>query len=366
MARRRTTGSSNHRSRWWWVLGALAVLGAGLWFARTPLLLALVPRLAAERMATDALRALPDGLHLGLCGTGSPFPDERRGGPCTLVIAGSRMWLVDAGAGSVRSIGRMGFDVGRIDALLLTHFHSDHIDGLGELMLQRWVAGQRSEPLPVHGPPGVEGVIGGLMQAYAPDRHYRVAHHGAATVPPGGFGGAPRAFALGPEGRAVLLKDADLEVVAFAVDHAPVHPAVGFRVAYKGRVVVISGDTNPSPAVQREAQGADVLLHEALQPELVNRLQQGAERAGRANLRKIFADILDYHTTPEEAAVIAQAAGVRLLVLHHIVPALALPGLEQAFLGRAAEAFQGPIRVGRDGDFISLPARGSTIEESRR
>ncbi|MFN0186009.1 MAG: MBL fold metallo-hydrolase [Aquabacterium sp.] len=350
----------------WTLLVIAMALGMAAWLARTPLLLAAAPAIAAQRLSADPVKDLPDGLHVGLCGAGSPFPDEQRAGPCTLVLAGQRLLVVDVGAGSVRNIGRMGFSHGRIDAVLLTHFHSDHIDGLGELMLQRWVAGARTEPLPVHGPPGIEQVVGGLMQAYAQDRHYRVAHHGAATVPPTGFGGLPRAFTLGPEGRVVVLREDDLEVVAFAVDHAPVHPAVGYRIAYKGRVVVISGDTKASTAVRREARGADLLVHEALSPALVAALREGARRTGRTHLVKIFDDIPDYHATPRQAAETARDAGARYLLLNHIVPALPLPGLEQAFLGGADDIFTGPLKVGRDGDFISMPAGSTAIQATRR
>lgn len=348
------------------LLAAVGALAVAAYALRTPLLLAAAPRLAAARMAADPARELPDGLHVGLCGSGSPFPDEQRAGPCTLVLAGQRLFIFDAGSGSVRNIGRMGFTHGRIDAVFLTHFHSDHIDGLGELMLQRWVSTGRREPLPVHGPAGVEQVVAGFMQAYAQDQHYRVAHHGQATVPASGFGGVARPFLIGPSGRVTVLDEGGVEVVAFLVDHAPVHPAVGYRVSYKGRRVVISGDTRQSAAVQREARGADVLLHEALSPVLVDRLKQGAVQAGRANLAKVFDDILDYHATPEQAAATARDAGVRLLLLHHIVPALPLPGLEQAFLGRAGEIFDGALRVGRDGDFVSLPAGSTAIDIGRR
>jgi ribonuclease Z len=349
------------------VLGGVAtaaLLVAAGWIWRAPLSVALAQRGAAARMAADPAAELGDGLHVGLCGAGSPFPDERRSGPCTLVLAGQRLFIFDAGSGAARRIGSMGFSLGRIEAVFLTHFHSDHIDGLGELMLQRWVSESNAAPLPVHGPAGVEAVVAGFMQAYAQDRRYRVAHHGAAIVPDTGFGGTALPFAIAPPERVVLIKDADLEIAAFAVDHAPVHPAVGYRIRYKGRSVVLSGDTRKFAAVQREAAGADLLVHEALSPRLVAALQQGA--AGRPKLQQIFVDIVDYHSTPEQAAEIARDAKVRMLLLNHIAPPLPLPGMEAAFLGRAGEIYDGPLRVGVDGDFVSLPAGSTRIERSRR
>ena len=223
------------------------------------------------------------------------------------------MFLVDAGSAASRNLVKMGFNPGDIEALFLTHFHSDHIDGLGEVMLQRWAGGSHADPLPVYGPTGVEGVVAGFMQAYAPDEQYRVAHHGPQVVPPGGFGGAAHSFDIAaPGGRVVLLNEPDLEIVAFGVNHEPAHPAAGYRIRYKDRTVVLSGDTIKWPAVEREARGVDLLVHEALSVPLVANLQRAAEKAGKTNIARIFADIPGYHTTPEQAAGIARDAGVRL------------------------------------------------------
>lgn len=346
------------------LLGTVLVLGLLLGAAyvfRAPLSVQLAARIAPGRLAENLLPQLPDGLHVGLCGAGSPFPDPERGGPCTVVVAGKRLFVFDAGSGSARNIGRMGFVLGQVEAVFLTHFHSDHIDGLGELMLQRWVTTSNTAPVPVYGPRGVEQVVDGLRQAYTQDRHYRVAHHGDATVPASGFGGEARSFALALQIPTVVLQDADLQITAFSVDHAPIHPAVGYRIRYKGRSVVLSGDTRKSAIVQREAQGVDLLVHEALSEELMAVLERSAAATGRPRLQKIFNDILNYHTTPEQAAEVARDAGVRYLLLNHIVPALPLPGMEAAFLGKAPGIFPGPVRVGRDGDFVSLPAASAEI-----
>lgn len=351
-----------------WSLFALLVLAAAIaWVWRAELALAVAQRVAARHLAHDGLDALPDGLHVGLCGAGSPFPDDRRSGPCTLVIAGQRMLVFDAGNGAARNIGKMGFMAGRVDAVFLTHFHSDHIDGLGELMLQRWVQGSHKTPMPVFGPDGVEQVLDGLHQAYSLDKGYRVKHHGDHVVPASGFGTVPREFALGSHPRVQVFKDADLEITAFGVEHDPVHPAVGYRIDYKGRHVVISGDTRRSAAVLREAAGADLLVHEALSPMVLGALQKVAQETGRPRLAQLLSDIHDYHATPEQAAEIARDAKVGFLLLNHIVPTLPpLPGMEKAFLGQAPSIFNGPLRVGVDGDFVSLPSGSKDILHSRR
>ena len=315
-----------------WSLVAAALLGTAAYAFRGPLSIALARHIAGDRLAADLLRELPDGLHVGVCGAGSPFPDDKRAGPCTVVVAGKRLFVFDAGSGAARNIGRLGFVHGRIEAIFLTHFHSDHMDGLGELMLQRWVSTGNQAPVPVHGPDGVDTVVAGWRQAYTPDQGYRVAHHGEATVHAAGFSGTAQPFAIGADGRAVVL----------------------------------SGDTKQSDAVRREAQGADLLVHEALSTPLMAILADGATQAGRANLKKIFGDILDYHASPEQAAQTAREAKVGYLLLNHIVPALPLPGMEQAFLGAAPGVFSGPIRVAADGDFFSLLPGSSEITLTRR
>lgn len=366
-------------SRWKKVLLALAAvciaLGGVVYAWRGEIALAMMKRNITTALATDPIGELPDGLHVGLCGAGSPFPDALRSGPCVAVVAGRRLYVVDAGDGAARNLQRMALTPGRVEAVLLTHFHSDHIDGLGALMLQRWVGGANTTPLPVHGPDGVDAVVAGFNAAYMQDRGYRVAHHGAQTVSPDGFGGTPKSFAVKattPFTRAteqadvVVISDGDLKISAFPVSHAPIEPAVGYVFEYKGRKVVISGDTTPSVRVEAAAKGADVLIHEALAPDLVRLLEEGARAAGRPKLEKIFKDITDYHTTPEQAADIAQRAGAGYLLLHHIVPALPVAALEGPFLGAARWRFSGPIKLGRDGDFISLPATSKAITVTNR
>ncbi len=353
---------------WKWVALCATTLAVVAYVWRVPLSLRVAERVASHRLSVDPIAALPDGLHVGVCGSGSPFPDDKRAGPCTLVVAGKRLFVFDAGSGSVKNIGKLGFSHGRIEAIFLTHFHSDHIDGLGELLLQRWASAAHTVPVDVHGPLGVDQIVDGLMQAYAQDRYYRVTHHGDATVPSSGFGASAKPFQMG-EGlgqQRVLIQDPDLQISAFNVDHAPVHPSVGYLIRYKGRSVVLSGDTKQSKAIELVAQGADVLVHEALSPALVEVLKKGATQAGRANLVKIFEDIVDYHTTPEQAAQTAKAAQVRFLLLNHIVPALPLPGLETAFLGNAGQVYDGPIRIAHDGDFLTLPVGGTAVNVSSR
>jgi ribonuclease Z len=150
------------------------------------------------------------------------------------------------------------------------------------------------------------------------------------------------------------------------VVHTPVDPAVGYRFDYRGRSVVVSGDTAPSPRVEAASKGVDVLVHEGLAPNLVAIQHSDAVKAGRTNLAAITHDILSYHTAPEAAAAIAQRAGVRYLLFTHIIPPLPLRALEGPWLGKSRDIFHGAIRVGHDGDFLSLPAGSTEIRRTDR
>jgi ribonuclease Z len=294
------------------------------------------------------------------------MPDPQRSGPCVAVIAGKRLFVIDTGSGSARTLARMRFSPGLVERVLLTHFHSDHIDGLGEMMLQRWVNGAHREPLPVHGPEGVQGVVDGFNAAYGLDKGYRIAHHGEEIVPPAGFGGVAIPFSFDEAGEVTVVDDGGFTVKAFKVDHAPVEPAVGYRISYKGRTAVISGDTKALATVEAQSRGADLLVHEALSPALVGMIGEAASAGGKANIAKIMTDIVDYHTTPEEAAEVAARAKVKVLLLTHIVPPLPLSALDGPFLGSARQRFDGPLSVGRDGDLVSMPAGGSDVTLSSR
>lgn len=318
-------------------------------------------RVSAGAVGRDLPSELGDGLHVFVCGSGSPMPDPGRAGPCLGVLAGTRAYVFDVGSGSARRLGRMGFPVGKLDGVFLTHLHSDHFDGLGELLLQDWVGASRARPLPIAGPVGTAEVVGGLNAAYRIDSTYRTAHHGAAIANPAGYGGAPQEIVAPAHGPLRLVDGPDLKIAVFLVDHSPVSPAFGYRVDYKGRSLVVSGDTAYSENLVAVAGGADLLFHEALQPTLVASMRDAAAAHGRPNLAKILSDIPGYHATPGDAARAAAAARARMLVLYHLVPPLPTPLLYPAFLGDASSHFGGRIVVGEDGQVFSLPSSSAEI-----
>ena len=348
---------------------ALVLLAAGVagYWQRGAIASALMERAIARNLAADPIAELVDGLHVGLCGAGGPLTDPVRSGPCVVVIAGRTVLLVDAGSGASRNLSRMGFSPGEIRAVFLTHFHSDHIDGLGEVALQRWTNANATSPLAVYGPTGVNDVVGGFNAAYRIDARYRTSHHGEVVAPPSGAGMQPMPFDAPAMETATPVWDGEgVTVIAFRVEHDPADPAVGYRFEYGGRVAVVTGDTHASQNIVRFAAGADLLAHEALSPALVGRLQRAATNAGRPNVAKIALDIPSYHTSPADAADTAERAEVKHLLLYHVLPPLPLPGLEAAFMEGVDRAYSGPVTVGRDGTFVSMPSGSTAIDVGMR
>jgi len=309
----------------------------------------------AELFADDALRAV-------LWGTGSPLPHETRAKACVAVFAAGRFWVVDTGPGSWNRLALLRIDPARIGGVFFTHFHSDHIGDLGELNLNTWVAG-RLGPLRVFGPPGVERVVAGFAEAYALDGGYRILHHGADFLPAerGRMEAVPIPLLVEGDERIVILREGGLEVSAFAVHHDPVKPAYGYRFDYAGRSIVVSGDTAKSSALVRAAQRADVLFHEGQANHLIAMIGEAAAAAGRPRAAKIMADIPSYHTTPVEAAEIANEAGVRLLVLYHLNPPPPARLVEAIFTRGVDDARHGEWRLGSDGLLVELPANSERI-----
>ena len=344
-----------------WVVSVMVVIVLTAAVFQKQILTAVATKMIQERFLHQAHKN-DDGLYAVLAGTGAPFPDINRVGPCIVVEAGGRLYIVDAGPGSTRNIGLMGFNIAKVEAILLTHFHSDHIADLGEMMLQRWAGGSNAKPVDVIGPKGVETVVDGFNRAYSLDAGYRVAFHGAATVPPSGAGGTSRPFSLSSaeDASVVLVEEGGLKITAFKVNHSPAYPAVGYRFDYRGRSLVVSGDTVPCPSLKKQSQGVDVLFHEAQQPSLIKMIHDQAGLSPNPSLTKITADIPGYHTAPEDAAKIAREAGVKHLVLYHILPPVP-PLLNHMFLGDAAKYYDGPITVAVDGLLIGLPANSDKI-----
>lgn len=334
-------------------LAALALLGAAAWYllgtrsGQDMALAALVPRLVDRAPVAEY-----DGLRVFLCGTASPLVAPGHAQACVAVLAGEDLYLVDAGMGAAGTFAFSGESLVPLRAVLLTHFHSDHITGLPDVNLNSWVAGRR-QPLQVVGPLGVGRVVAGFNEAFALDYGYRVAHHGAAMLPLELAVLEARTVAAD-----VVLDQGGLVVTAFPVDHAPVAPAFGYRFDYRGRSVVVSGDTLVTDSLRTAAQGADLLLHDALSLPIVRALEEGARAAGQLRLAKIMADIPSYHAHAAQLGELAASAGVRQLALYHFVPAPRNLLMRQVF----RRDLPANAMLAEDGLVVELPGGSSAID----
>jgi ribonuclease Z len=271
-----------------------------------------------------------------LLGTGFPRPDADRAGPSTAVVVGEKVFLVDAGRGVMQRIAGAGLTPKSIQAVFLTHLHSDHIDGLPDVFHSTWQFG-RGAPFELYGPEGTNDVVDGMMKFYAADIHIR--RDLTEKLP---AEGATVDTHILKEG--VVYQNSDLRVTAFLVDHFPVVPAFGFRFDTASGSIAISGDTHPNENLVRFAKGADVLIHEAYLPQTTAPTDTSPDVEWFTR----------YHSTAAEAGKDAARAGVKILVLTHLIPHR--PGdSDSIFSGEAAKTFRGKIIVGHDLMRIDLP-----------
>lgn len=331
----------------------IALAGAGAWW--------LFPRPISEALFRSlvSMQRLPadssePGLHVYLCGTGSPLPDPTRSGMCIGVVAGGRAFVIDPGEGGARRLMTMGFPAGQIEAVFLSHLHSDHIDGLANIILQSWIVGSRKEPLPVYGPKGVERVVEGVNTFFSIDSAFRTAHHGEEIAAPSGYGATAHVVPLVPFKISEIISEEDLKVSFTEVSHAPVHPAMGLRIDHAGRSISFSGDTLYDPRFVKLSEGVDLMIHDAMQHWMIGAIEDQARTlAPDAVAPQILRDIVDYHASPEDAARAAQKAGAKALVLTHVAPALPSKLFYPAFMGDAPNIFDGPVTVAEDGMMFS-------------
>ncbi len=267
-------------------------------------------------------------LEITLLGTGSPLVDPLRAGPATLVRAGGATLLFDCGRGVLMRAAAAGVQANQLTALLLTHLHSDHITDFNDVITSRWVTTFAPTPLRVIGPPGTSTVADGLLTSLAPDISYRLAHHEDLSWDPG--------VEVAEHLDGVVFDEGGVRILAAPTDHRPVEPSIGFRVEHDGHAVVIAGDTVPCDGLDRLCAGADALVHTVIRADQV-----------RAIPVPRLQDILDYHSSVEQAAQTAARNGVGTLVLTHYVPPMQ-PGAEDEWRAIAAEHFAGPIELGDD------------------
>lgn len=267
-------------------------------------------------------------MKITLLGTGSPIPNPFRAGPSTLITTADSRILVDAGRGVVMRLAGAATLPAMLSAVLITHLHSDHLTDLNDIITTHWIMAPEGTPLKVYGPPRTKEIVDATLLALAPDMDYRLAHHDDLTwrpnvevteVAPGDT------FTIGAS-----------TVRVGATDHRPVEPTVAYRIESDGTSVVCGGDGIPCAALDELCADASAYIQTVLREDLVKLVP---------NAR--FQDILDYHSTVEQAAQTATRNRVGTLVLTHYVPAIG-PGQDEEWRALAAAHFSGPIVLGDD------------------
>ena len=268
----------------------------------------------------------PD-IKVTLLGTGTPPPIMERFGPSILVQAGSETLLFDAGRGCLQRLRQINVSYDKLNALFLTHLHSDHIVGLPDLWLTGWLLSERKNPLNVYGPTGTNAMITYLQKAFSYDINIRIDEDKR----------------LKNEGTKLLVKEIEqgiiyekngVKVISFKVDHGAVKPAFGYRIEYNGHSVVLSGDTRYSENLIKYARGTDLLIHEVVIAS--DTITQSDPKY----------HIVALHTTPEQAAKVFNEVKPKLAAYSHI--AKPYGNSDDEIMKRTKAIYSGALIMGKD------------------
>ena len=293
-----------------------------------------------------------------VCGSRGPLPGKGRAEPCIMIKTPDHMFIVDTGDGSRQNLLNWQIDLGNLDAILFTHLHSDHISDLADYHLFSWVTENRSGKLPVYGPDGTLRVTDGITMAYELDTEWRTMHHGEEVAPSQVAGFDTKIIDLDTP---IIFDDGKIKITAFEVEHAPVQPSLGFRFDYKGRSIVISGDTDYSTNLVEHAKNADLLFHDALSYNMIGRAEK-VSKATQPLLSKVFYDIQGYHASPIEAAQAANEANVKELIFYHLVPAPRNFIAKLIFVRGVSEVRPDNWTLADDGTMAILPVGSEKVE----
>ena len=295
--------------------------------------------LAAAAVPLDRVlgaAAADNRARLILLGTaGGPRPRKNRSGPAQAIVAGGKVYVVDCGYGVTHELVLAGLPLRQLRHVFITHHHSDHDLELGPLIQLAWMSGL-STPVDCWGPPPLRQMISDYLRYEAYDIAVRIEDEGRPPLRPLI---KTHEFSVGGP----VMADENVRVTAALVIHPPVRPAFAYRFDAKDRSIVISGDTRYSENLIKLAKGADVLVHEAMLPERVRQLVQSLP-----NHEQLERSVLGHHTSAEDAGRVAASAGVKLLVLSHLVPAEEPEAPDGEWIAAARRHYSGPIIVGRD------------------
>jgi ribonuclease BN (tRNA processing enzyme) len=271
-----------------------------------------------------------------LLGTGGgPRPRRVSSAAAQVIVINGAAYVIDCGDGVARQLVMAGVPLSSLRSIFVTHHHSDHNADYGNLILLAWTTGLRTR-VDTWGPPPLQRMTELFFEMNSYDIKTRIADEGRPALQP-----LVHVHELRKGG--LVMQDENVKVTAAVVHHPPVTPSFGYRFDAADRSIVISGDTTPTPSLIELARGADVLVQEALFTPALDRMVARVPNASA--LRK---SILSHHTTAEDAGRVAKEAGVRKLVLSHLVPPDDPEITEEMWIAAARVHFDGEIVVGRD------------------
>jgi ribonuclease BN (tRNA processing enzyme) len=261
--------------------------------------------------------------------------------PANLVVVNGTPFVIDCGMGVSHQLVAAGIPLESIKYIFIGHHHSDHNLEYGNLAYNAWATGL-STPIHSFGPKGLEAMTQTYWELNKFDIETRIEDEGRPDL-------RKLLIAKDITEDGVVLQTADVKVTAFRTPHPPITDNFAYKFETPDGVIVFSSDTAYNPKLAEFAKGADVLVHEALYlpwvDKLVTRVKNGA------TLKK---HLLDSHTAAEDVGRVADAAGVKLLVMSHLVPG-DLDVTDEQWLGEAKKTFKGRIIVARDLMELKLP-----------
>ncbi len=271
-----------------------------------------------------------------LLGTGGgPRPRTASSASAQVIVSNTVAYVVDCGDGVARQLVFAGVPLSSLRHIFVTHHHSDHNADYGNLIWLAWTAGLRTR-VDAWGPPPLEKMTKLFFEMNAYDIETRIANEGRVPL-------VPLVHVHEIDDGDVVMSDDNVKVTAALVDHPPVVPAFAYRFDARDRSIVISGDTARSNSLVKLAQGADVLVHSAMYPPAIDRLV-----ARVPNAASLKASILAHQTSAEDAGRVAQAAGVKTLVLSHLVPPDDPAVTDRMWIEAAQSHFRGTVILGKD------------------
>lgn len=284
-------------------------------------------------------------------GTGSPMPGERvQTG--TAVMLNGHFFMFDVGAGVVQKAENIGLPLNQLDGVFITHWHSDHFMDLPNLINRSWVLGREID-LNVYGPQGLDTIMNAIDQFLHIENQYRVDHHGEKIMDISKAKAISNEFNISQGEKAIVYNKDGITITAFDVDHDPIEPAVGYVIAYRGKKIVISGDTKKNDLLLEMAKDADLLFHEVMLMSLLGKQATMLKDRGMIRNSIIVNDIQNYHTSPSEVAELANQANVKKLVLYHFAPAPDFRIIKNLY-NRELKGYDGPVHFANDGDMIVI------------